>query len=157
MLKTFNVVEKYEPILSFLDSKKNQSSYICELILKDMKGEQLEANMEELKQGVSTEITEGIVKLKDAIQTEIKRGIREEIREEIRSEIRSEVRGEMRDLRRFLTEQFAEVTLMHSPLRTEESIQSFVHSEGRGGAVTGVKAKPAPEAVPGLKEVALGF
>ena len=114
MLKTFNVVEKYERILSFLETKKNQSSYICELILKDMQGEQLEANMEELKQSVSTEITEGIVKLKDAIQTEIKRGFREEIREEIRSEIRSEVRGEMRDLRRFLTEQFAEITMIQT-------------------------------------------
>ena len=89
MLKTFNVVEKYEEILPFLETKKNPSSFICELILEKMREEQLEDLHEKILKSSA-----------NVIQEELRRGIREEVREEIRIEIRSE----FRDLKRELSE-----------------------------------------------------
>lgn len=40
MLKTFNINEHYEPtVIPYLQSKKNQSNYICNLIIADMERE----------------------------------------------------------------------------------------------------------------------
>lgn len=97
MLKTFNVVEKYEEILPFLETKKNQSSFICELILKEMRDERIALNMQELNQ----QILESAMTL---IQEEIRKGIQKGIREEIREEIRVEIRSEFRDLKRDMDE-----------------------------------------------------
>lgn len=104
MLKTFNVVEKYEEILPFLETKKNQSSFICELILKEMREEQIEVSMEDLNQKILDAST-------SVIQEEIRKGIRNEIREEIRLEIRSEFRDLKRGLFEDLKAALNEVTV----------------------------------------------
>ncbi len=94
MLKTFNVVEKYEDILPYLDSKKNQSSFICELILKEMKGEQVTDLNEQLLSSSAS-----------LIQKEIRKNFREVLQEEIRLEIRSE----FRDFKREFFESFTKI------------------------------------------------
>ena len=89
-LKTFNVTEKYDEILPFLESKKNQSGFICELILNEMRGERVQQSMSELNE----ELLKSSASL---IKEEIRKGIREEIREEIRIEIRSEFKDFKRE------------------------------------------------------------
>ncbi len=129
MLKTFNVVEKYESILPFLESKKNQSSYICELILREMNEERISLNMEALNQQVMTSMTEALVTIQEKIQKEIRDGIRNEIREEVRSEIRTELRSELRDFKR----QFFEDLKIEASENMRSDAHSIVHvATGRG-------------------------
>lgn len=90
MLKTFNVVEKYEVLLPFLESKKNQSSFICETLLREMNNEQVKLDIKDLKDSL-------IEDLRDEIRAEIRNEFRNELRQEIRSELRSE-RVELKEL-----------------------------------------------------------
>lgn len=89
MLKTFNVVDKYSEILGYLDSKKNQSSFICEIILKEMQGEQLEQDMD---------------KIKNQLIEEVRAEVREVIRSELRTEHRTEHRIDRSELKQMLEE-----------------------------------------------------
>lgn len=91
MLKTFNITDKYKDIIIFLETKKNQSSYICELILKDMQNETLYETLD-------THLGQLEEKLLVNHQKESKNGMRE-IREEVKLEIRSEVRSEFKDMK----------------------------------------------------------
>lgn len=82
-LKTFNVTEKYDEILPFLDSKKNQSGFICELILNEMRGERIQQSMSELNEEL----------LKSSASL-------------IKEEIRIEIRSEFKDFKREFFENF---------------------------------------------------
>lgn len=64
-LKTYNVCEKYNDILPYLETKKNQSSFICELILKEMYNENTALNIKELQDNIVKSVTEATTKVID--------------------------------------------------------------------------------------------
>ena len=64
-LKGFNVSEKYNDILPYLETKKNQSSFICELILKEMYNENTDLNIKELQNNMVESITKETKKVID--------------------------------------------------------------------------------------------
>ena len=158
MLKTFNITDKYKDIIIFLETKKNQSSYICELILKDMQNETLYETLD-------THLGQLEEKLLLNHQKESKNGMRE-IREEVKLEIRSEVRNEFKDMKAsffedvekmiktaLLNEKAVISGMINVPQQSNVSVEKlkmkgYLTEEGT------MKFEPTEKKVPPLKQVA---
>ena len=68
MLKTFNINEHYEPtVIPYLQSKKNQSNYICNLIIADMEREAKKVEEENIIDLIRAVVREENQRLKEEI------------------------------------------------------------------------------------------
>lgn len=85
MLKTFSVSEDYEPIiLPFLQSKKNQSSYICKLILNDMKHSSLDEQSQAMADAILTALQPQLAQIQqqcDALAQKVDKSHTETVQE----------------------------------------------------------------------------
>lgn len=91
MLKTFNVTETYEEIIPFLDRKKNQSRYLCDLISREMKKEEFLAEQTERDKEIFKKIECLIKNSEERIIGHLYRVICVELRELIKTTIADEL------------------------------------------------------------------